>query len=239
MASHSIAYAEPVPAPAALPVEHWREALNRGRQALRARFFASADTPGILREHARLVDKVLRALWSESSMPRGLALVAVGGYGRGQLFPHSDVDVMVLLPENVDVPRDAIERLLATLWDVGLELSHAVRTLDECEREMTGDITVRTSLLEHRLIAGSRKLFGAFKQRFLDTLDVRAFYEGKMLEQQPVSVHYAHVQIDDPSGTPRRGLVLGWGMTEQESMLVCNGIRSAPSSKIKGTVTCI
>lgn len=61
----------------------------------------------------------------------------------------------------------------------------------------------------------------------------------KMLEQQPASVHYAHVQLDDPSGTPRRGLVLGWGMTEQESLLVCNGIRSSASTKLKGTVTCI
>jgi [protein-PII] uridylyltransferase len=184
MASHPIAYADTTPVVAASPVDHWRESLSRGRKALHDRFFAAPDTPALLREHARLVDKVLRGLWHEAAMPRGLALVAVGGYGRGQLFPHSDVDVMVLLPDHVDATRDAIERLLATLWDVGLELGHAVRTLDECEREMAGDVTVRTSLLEHRLIAGSRKLFQAFAQRFLDTLDVQAFYEGKTLEQQ-------------------------------------------------------
>jgi hypothetical protein len=61
----------------------------------------------------------------------------------------------------------------------------------------------------------------------------------KMLEKQPVSVHYAHVEIDDPSGTPRRGLVLGWGMTEQESMLVCNAIQASSGATVKGTVTCI
>jgi [protein-PII] uridylyltransferase len=184
MASHPVAYADPAPAAVTSPVGPWREALSRGRDALRDRFFASPNTPGLLREHARLVDKVLRGIWNECAMPRGPSLVAVGGYGRGQLFPHSDVDVMVLLPEHVDVPSAAIERLLQTFWDVGLELAHAVRTLDECEREMAGDVTVRTSLLEHRLIAGSRKLFGTFEQRFLDSLDVRAFYEGKTLEQQ-------------------------------------------------------
>ncbi len=177
--------ADPSYAAAAAPgIGRWREALQRGRTALRERFFASPDTSSLLREHARLVDKVSRALWSEAAMPRGLSLVAVGGYGRGQLFPHSDVDVMVLLPKSVDAPREAIERLLTTLWDVGLELGHAVRTVDECEREMAVDVTVRTSLLEHRLIAGSRTLFHTFEQRFRDTLDVRAFYEGKTLEQQ-------------------------------------------------------
>jgi [protein-PII] uridylyltransferase len=184
VASLPVAYPESAPATAASPIGHWRETLSRGRQALRERFFASPDTPRLLREHSRLVDKVLGALWSESAMPRGLSLVAVGGYGRGQLFPHSDVDVMVLLPEHGDTPGDAVERMLTALWDVGLEVSHSVRTIDECERETAGDVTVRTSLLEHRLIAGSRKLFRAFEQRFLDTLDVRAFYEGKTLEQQ-------------------------------------------------------
>jgi hypothetical protein len=61
----------------------------------------------------------------------------------------------------------------------------------------------------------------------------------KMLDRKPASVHYAHITIDDPSGTPRRGLILGWGMTEQESMLVCNSIRTASGAKVQGTVTCI
>ena len=95
-------------------------------------------------------------------MPRGVALVAVGGYGRGQLFPHSDVDVLILLPAGVDpAPSAQIERFLAALWDIGLEVGHAVRTVDDCEREMAGDVTVRTSLLENRLLAGSRKLHAA------------------------------------------------------------------------------
>src|SRR5688500_1541703 len=169
------------------PAMHWRETLTRGRNDLRERFFSAPDTPRLLRDHAVLVDKVLRAVWHDAAMPRGLALVAVGGYGRGQLFPHSDVDVMVLLPGNdarTGASAEAIERLLRTLWDIGLELGHAVRTLDDCEREMAADVTTRTSLLENRLIAGSRALYRDFERRFIDSLDVRAFYEGKTLEQQ-------------------------------------------------------
>ena len=176
-----VAVAAPPPAPSS--VERWRSVLKQGRSELRERFLASPDTPTLLREHARLVDKVLRGVWLEAALPRGLALVAVGGFGRGQLYPHSDVDVMVLLPDGGDAPRAGIAALLSTLWDIGLEIGHAVRTLDECEREMV-DVTVRTSLLEHRLLAGSRKLYQAFEQCFVDTLDVRSFYEAKVLEQQ-------------------------------------------------------
>ena len=179
-----------VPADDALA--RWRETLKRERARLRDAFLADPDTPRLLRDFAQLVDRVVRGLWSSCAMPRGLALVAVGGYGRGQLYPHSDVDVMVLLPDTGHAVSNApdgasalaVERFLAMLWDAGIEVGHAVRTLDDCVREMAGDVTVRTSLLEHRLIAGSRTLYTAFAQRFLDTLDVRAFWEAKTLEQQ-------------------------------------------------------
>ena len=154
-----------------------------------------SDTSRLLREHAQLVDTVVRGLWNEVAMSRGVALVAVGGYGRGQIFPHSDVDIMLLLPAGDAAPfTPAIERLLTGLWDAGLVLGHAVRTIDECEQEMANDATVRTSLLEHRLVAGNRKLFREFTTRFLDTLDVRGFYEAKALEQQHAtsSTHAAY-----------------------------------------------
>ena len=81
-------------------------------------------------------------------MPPSAALVAVGGYGRGQLFPHSDVDILVLLPVAADTDcARAVERLLTSLWDAGIELAHAVRTVEECVESMSADATVRTSLL--------------------------------------------------------------------------------------------
>ncbi len=125
-------------------------------------------------------------------MPTGAALVAVGGYGRGQLFPHSDVDVLILLPEAADgACTEAIERLLASLWDIGIELGHAVRTIDECAAEMAADVTVRTSLLEHRLLAGvAAAVPRSSDAAFDDALDVRAFYDAKALEQQQRHLKY-------------------------------------------------
>jgi [protein-PII] uridylyltransferase len=184
---------ERAPAERAQGLAGWRETLREGRERQRSRFLAEPDTARLLREHAQLVDRVIRGLWSASAMPRGVSLVAVGGYGRMQLYPHSDVDVMLLLPR--DMARDgeassAIERFLAALWDVGLDLGHAVRTIDDCLAEMRADATVRTSLLEHRLVAGSRALYGEFSQAFLDALDLRGFYDAKTLEQQQRHVKY-------------------------------------------------
>jgi len=188
-----------VAAPAPLPAvaksapgpQLWREELKSGRAALRAAFDARPDTPRLLREHARLVDRVLVGVWTALGGPATAALVAVGGYGRGQLFPHSDVDVLILLPAPLDEVGTAfVERFVGMLWDVGLEAAHSVRTIAECETEMAADITIRTSLLEHRRLAGSRTLYDAFRIAFAAALNVQAFYEGKMLEQQQRHLKY-------------------------------------------------
>ncbi len=124
-----------IPAPAAEPrVAHWRAQLAQGRERLHADFVARSDPPRLLRGLARLTDEVVVGAWREAAIPSSAALVAVGGYGRGELFPHSDVDVLILLPQAADDGcAKAIERLLTSLWDIGIELSHAVRTVDECE----------------------------------------------------------------------------------------------------------
>ncbi|MCE7876533.1 MAG: [protein-PII] uridylyltransferase [Betaproteobacteria bacterium PRO3] len=167
------------------PIDRLRARLREGRNALREAFLARPDTPKLLRGHARLVDETVREVWRAAGMPSGTTLVAVGGYGRGQLFPHSDVDVLILLPEaGADGATASIERFVATLWDVGLEASHAVRTMAECASEMAADATIRTSLLEHRYLAGGRRLYRAFADGFAAAMDPGAFYEAKALEQQ-------------------------------------------------------
>jgi [protein-PII] uridylyltransferase len=177
------------PAAQALPgserLAAWREKLKRERAAIRGHFFARPDTPALLRALARLADGIVLEVWRALRLPSDFALIAVGGYGRGELFPHSDVDVVVLLPEAHDPAHDEVlGNFITTLWDVGLEIGHAVRTVAECESEMAADATVRTSLLEHRHLAGSKRLFGEFACAFAATLDVRAFYAAKTLEQQ-------------------------------------------------------
>jgi [protein-PII] uridylyltransferase len=171
-------------------ITHWRNELRERRAELQAAFMAAPDTPALLRNHARLVDRVIRGVWAECAMPADLAAIAVGGYGRAALFPCSDVDVLVLLPAAATPPAADIERFFAALWDIGIELSHAVRTIDQCETEMVADVTVQTSLLEHRLLAGARRLYAQFRRRFDARMDVRAFFAAKALEQQQRHLKY-------------------------------------------------
>jgi len=190
MTSETAAAMPPVGAPAGA-AHLWRGELKAGRAVLRAAFDARPDTPRLLREHARLVDGVVASVWSGLGAPAEAALVAVGGYGRGQLFPHSDVDVLILLPHALDSAGTAfVERFLGVLWDIGLEIGHSVRTIAECEAEMAADVTIKTSLLEHRIVAGSRSLHRAFGRAFAAAMDVPLFYEAKALEQQQRHLKY-------------------------------------------------
>jgi [protein-PII] uridylyltransferase len=172
----------------------WKRELEAGRRELEQAYGRHRRPRRLLAAQARLTDRVLRGLWAEVNPPPGCALVAVGGYGRGELFPHSDVDVVVLLPRPLadmdGTTASRIERFVGMMWDTGLEIGHSVRTIDECEAEMEGDAVIRTSLLERRLVAGSRALYVRFGHRFAASLDVLGFYEAKALEQQQRHLRY-------------------------------------------------
>src|SRR5258706_14562658 len=130
-------------------------------------------------------------------MPRGVALAAEGGYGRGQLFPCSDVDLLILLPAPADASlAGKLESLIGTLWDIGIEVGHSVRTLDECVALAAEDVTVQTTLLEARLLSGKRELFARFVKRMRDALDPAKFLEAKLLEQQQRHVRYAETNLE-------------------------------------------
>jgi len=162
-----------------------RERLARGRSRLEDGFRARPRPASYLARHSALVDRVLREVWDLGAVPRGLALVAVGGYGRQELFPHSDVDVLVLLPDECNESmREAAASLVSGLWDVGIELGHSVRTVAECLAEAAQDVTVQTNLTEARWVAGDKGLFARFALVVKDALDPRVFLEAKVLEQQ-------------------------------------------------------
>ncbi|HQY76491.1 MAG TPA: [protein-PII] uridylyltransferase, partial [Rhodoferax sp.] len=113
----------------------------------------------------------------------------VGGFGRGELFPYSDVDVLVLLPDGHSPETDAalkgkIETFIGYCWDVGLEIGSSVRTLSDCIAEAEKDVTVQTALLEHRLITGNAALLKAFKAAFFAAMDAQAFFVAKTLEMR-------------------------------------------------------
>ena len=169
--------------PAALP--RFKARLREGQQSICERFRIDHDSRRLLQRRCRLVDEVLRDLWLELEFPESLALVAVGGYGRGELYPASDIDLLLLLPQAPDAElQERIERLVHLFWDIGLEVGHSVRTLDECLAEADADVTVRTALIEVRLLVGNAALFADFRARFRQQLDIPAFFRAKRLEQE-------------------------------------------------------
>ena len=141
----------------------------------------------MLSKLSALADATLKTLWQRAKFEHQFALVAVGGFGRGELFPYSDVDVLVLLPHHRSPDEDAqlkiqIEGFIGSCWDAGLEIGSSVRSVAECLSEAAKDITVQTALLEARLITGNAKLFAGFQTEFFSTLDPQAFFVAKTLE---------------------------------------------------------
>ena len=168
-----------------------KKLLLQGRKILHQQFRKNASSTALLRGYSRLVDDLLRQVWKEMALPSSIALLAVGGYGRGYLFPGSDIDLLVLLPAKgsstdavEDVTKSKLEKWVHLLWDIGLEVGHSVRTLAECTEESEKDITVQTSLLESRRLAGNTKLFSVFSQAMKTALNPQEFFSAKQLEQQ-------------------------------------------------------
>jgi [protein-PII] uridylyltransferase len=181
----SLAPARPATSPAQSTVSQYKRLLAEGRARLREAYLVDPAPGRLLRQHSALVDQVLRSFWSETTMPPQLALLAVGGYGREQLFPFSDVDVLVLLPaEMSDEAREKVSELVGRLWDIGLEIGHSARSVDQCVTEASQDVTVQTNLLEGRFISGNRALARQFFTAIKLALGPSAFFEAKLLEQQ-------------------------------------------------------
>ncbi len=168
-----------------VPAEEWRASLLAGRRALREAYQRSPSPAQLLRGHTRLIDRVLRGLWRELQPASHAALVATGGYGRGELFPCSDIDILVLLARDPGgAERERLERLVGMFWDIGLEVGHSVRTVRGCIEAAAGDVTIQTALLEARHLAGSRALFDKLTAAVGRGLDAPAFLKGKILEQE-------------------------------------------------------
>ena len=170
-----------------------RDQYRQEKQALWAHIAnSSASGRGLKRSLgrlARLADVLLSHLWHNAGFEQGEALIAVGGYGRGELFPSSDVDVLVLLPDGANTDdsselKSKIEAFIGSCWDSGLEIGSSVRTLQDCLLESEKDITIQTSLLESRYITGSQKLFRQFTSSYDKAMDPQAFFVAKTLEMQ-------------------------------------------------------
>src|SRR5688572_10597979 len=178
------------PPPAVPDIQALREG-HRARktallESLQAQGSSTRGIRGLLQRLAREADDTLKVLWNAAGFPAGFALVAVGGFGRGELFPHSDVDVLVLMPDGISADHDPdlkrrVETFIGNCWDTGLEIGSSVRTMSECVAQAESDVTVQTSLLESRLITGNGKLYADFHKRFEATVDPQAFFVAKTL----------------------------------------------------------
>jgi len=158
-------------------LEVLKQALSAGRAEIRKRFDAEMDGPQMVRANCYLADQIIRTVYdhaSEQLYPLGnpskgevLSLVAVGGYGRGELAPYSDIDLLFLLPYKL-TPRSeqVVEAVLYFLWDLGFKVGQSVRSVDECIRLAKSDHTICTSLLEARWLWGNQPLYGELCQRF-------------------------------------------------------------------------
>jgi [protein-PII] uridylyltransferase len=169
--------------------ESHRARKNELLATLRAGGSSTRGIRSLLQGLAREADDLLRSLWQAAEFPAGFALLAVGGFGRGELFPHSDVDVVVLMPDGTSADHDTelkrkVEAFIGNCWDVGLEIGSSVRTVSECVAQAQGDVTVQTSLLESRLVIGDRKLFAQFQSLFETIVDPAAFFVAKTLEMR-------------------------------------------------------
>lgn len=167
------------------PVAALRQQCKAQQSARETRYVQDNDAPALLRARAADVDALLSELWAASSFPVAATLAAVGGYGRGELYPASDIDLLILLPQPASASTARkIDALLACLWDLGLEIGHSVRTIDECLIEAAADLSIQTALSEARFLAGNSKNFNRFQKNFSRHLNVRSFFDAKLLEQK-------------------------------------------------------
>lgn len=173
------------------PLPVFREALKSGRAALKRQFLERGIAAHqIVTAHAWLVDQLLPRAWMlhlpKLTAKRPVAFVAVGGYGRGELHPCSDVDVMLLLDKgDPNAIGKFAEALVRFLWDMGIEVGHSVRNLKDCVRESKDDISVTTNLMETRRLAGDPELFQRMRQLIHATRlwPSAKFFAGKRTEQ--------------------------------------------------------
>ncbi len=201
------------------PIDALRDVLRRGGEEMNSRLDAGVPVTDLVAYRTNLIDQVLLRLWHEAIDESCLALVAVGGYGRGELHPGSDIDIQILVADDgLGGCGDAIEKFLMSLWDIGLEVGHSVRTVADCVRESEHDITVATNLMESRFLEGARDLYEAMSEATgpARIWASREFFEAKREEQRQRyhkyddSAYNLEPNIKESPGGLRDIQMVGW-----------------------------
>jgi [protein-PII] uridylyltransferase len=196
-----------------------KAAIASTTQYLHQQFLSGAHAGDLIRQRAVFVDTLLGILWDRKNWePSELAMVAVGGYGRGELHPHSDVDLLFLLGDNGEDCKDVLSGFLTVLWDIGLNIGHSVRDVADCVEQAAGDITILTNLMEARVIRGPeylmqqvRELTGPDKM-----WSSKNFFQAKLQEQTARHTKFADTEynlepnVKSSPGGLRDLQIIGW-----------------------------
>ena len=167
--------------------------LRAAREVAYDEFRKTQSVGRLTKQLTKMSDQILAHLWNDCGLNNKASLIAVGGYGRNALFPHSDIDILILLPaeeKQALALSKQVEQFIARCWDMGLEIGSSVRNTAECMSESEQDVTVRTSLLEARFLCGNKQLFKDFAKAFEAAMDPKAFFQAKLAEQ--IQRHYKY-----------------------------------------------
>lgn len=199
----------------------YKSILAQARDILQSRYETNYPADQMVRDHAKTVDELLIRAWHFfiGSDEEKIALVAVGGYGRGELHPASDIDLLILLKGNHHQQyAGAIQDFLTFLWDIGLEVGQSVRSVKECVVEAKQDITVATNLMEARLLCGQKKLYIKLQAKVGPRKIWRSgkFFQAKLTEQIARHARFGDTaynlepNIKENPGGLRDIQVIGW-----------------------------
>lgn len=176
-------------------LQQFKHLIKEKDHELQQKFDPHASVGDLLKENSDFVDDLLTCSWQYflSDHADKLALIAVGGFGRRELFPYSDIDFVILLDDkDVIIYQEMLTNFLTFLWDIGLKPGQSVRTVEECVAEAIGDQTIMTSIMENRLITGNTSLYQDLKDEITpDKIwPSDQFFAAKMLEQQQRHTKY-------------------------------------------------
>ncbi|MEH6356698.1 MAG: nucleotidyltransferase domain-containing protein, partial [Marinobacter sp.] len=205
----------------ASPVSAARTLLQERQQADAAAFEQGADVRTLVKTRSDTVDTVLRHIWNRYPLAssNNVALIAVGGYGRGELHPYSDIDLLILTRTGTDPEwRDDLSAFITLLWDLKLDIGHSVRSIGESTDAARGDITILTNLLETRTIAGPDDLRRELSElAFSDEISTdREYFIAKRAEQEERHTKYSNTEynlepnIKGAPGALRDIQTIGW-----------------------------
>lgn len=217
------------------PMEVLRKALKQGDATLRRHFEQQAPAPELVYGRCWLIDQLLRRAWALFFDPQAgdIALIAVGGYGRAELLPGSDIDLLILLAEGAEAGHeDAIRAFLTNLWDMGVEVGHSVRTVADCVERGRQDITIATNLLEARHLTGSHDLFEQMREQTGPEYmwSGREFFDAKLKEQGARHHKYHDTaynlepNIKENPGGLRDIQMIGWIAKRHYGVLTLHGL---------------